>query len=183
MRVVCELLGLPRERHDECHRLSRSLVSSATGPQDVVADQRALYVRALLDHPGQLDLVRPGRASWSAVAEETLRRDSPVGQFPLRSAVADIPVGDTVIPRGDAFLASCAASGRAIRSGTAPTPTASTSPAPPAATSPSGIGRTTAWAPRRPAWRRRSRCPRCSHASRPCGRPSRAESRSRCGRW
>ncbi|MGW3242153.1 cytochrome P450 family protein [Streptomyces sp. NPDC001070] len=171
MRVICELLGVPRERHDECHRLSRSLVSSVTEPQDVVADQRALYgimaelaaarraeprddltsaliaaqedgerlseaevtgtmlqilvaghgttlnlitnaVRALLAHPGQLDLVRSGEATWSAVVEETLRWDSPVGQFPLRYAVEDIAIGGAVIPKGDAFLASYAAAGR-----------------------------------------------------------------------
>lgn len=35
-----------------------------------------------------------------------------MGRFPLRYAVEDIPVGDTVIPRGDAFLASYAAAGR-----------------------------------------------------------------------
>jgi cytochrome P450 len=69
-------------------------------------------VRALLAHPGQLDLVRSGRATWSAVVEETLRWDSPVGQFPLRYAVEDIAIGGAVIPKGDAFLASYAAAGR-----------------------------------------------------------------------
>ncbi|MEE1822873.1 cytochrome P450 [Streptomyces sp. BE20] len=69
-------------------------------------------VRALLAHPDQLELVLNGTASWSAVVEETLRYDSPVGQFPLRYAVEDIPVGDAVIRRGDALLASYAAAGR-----------------------------------------------------------------------
>ncbi|MEV6977687.1 cytochrome P450 [Kitasatospora sp. NPDC093806] len=69
-------------------------------------------VRALLSHPDQLRLVLAGEASWSAVVEETLRYDSPVGQFPLRYATEDIPVGDTVIRRGDALLASYAAAGR-----------------------------------------------------------------------
>ncbi|MFC7178751.1 cytochrome P450 [Kitasatospora paranensis] len=69
-------------------------------------------VRALLAHPDQLRLVLAGEVPWSAVVEETLRHDSPVGQFPLRYAIEDIPVGDVVIPRGDALLASYAAVGR-----------------------------------------------------------------------
>ncbi|MFB7472703.1 cytochrome P450 [Kitasatospora sp. NPDC056184] len=69
-------------------------------------------VRALLAHPGQLRLVLDGTVPWSAVVEETLRYDSPVGQFPLRYATEDITVGDTVIRRGEALLASYAAAGR-----------------------------------------------------------------------
>ncbi|WP_407915798.1 cytochrome P450 [Kitasatospora sp. NE20-6] len=69
-------------------------------------------VRALLAHPEQLELVRNGQVTWSAVVEETLRYDSPVGQFPLRYAVEDIAVGDVVIRRGEALLASYASAGR-----------------------------------------------------------------------
>ncbi|MET8700968.1 cytochrome P450 [Kitasatospora sp. NPDC004723] len=69
-------------------------------------------VRALLAHPEQLRLVLDGTVPWSAAVEETLRYDSPVGQFPLRYATEDIPVGDTVIRRGEALLASYAAAGR-----------------------------------------------------------------------
>ncbi|MFF2039412.1 cytochrome P450 [Kitasatospora sp. NPDC058170] len=69
-------------------------------------------VRALLAHPEQLRLVLDGGQPWSAVVEETLRYDSPVGQFPLRYAIEDIPVGDVVIPRGEALIASYAAAGR-----------------------------------------------------------------------
>lgn len=69
-------------------------------------------VRALLAHPDQLQLVLDGAQPWSAVVEETLRYDSPVGQFPLRYAVEDIEVGDVVIRRGEALLASYAAAGR-----------------------------------------------------------------------
>lgn len=65
-------------------------------------------VRALLSHPEQLRLVLDGEQPWSAVVEETLRYDSPVGQFPLRYATEDIPVGDVVIRRGEALLASYA---------------------------------------------------------------------------
>ncbi|WP_406200568.1 cytochrome P450 [Kitasatospora sp. NBC_01560] len=69
-------------------------------------------VRALLAHPDQLRLVLDGGAPWSAVVEETLRYDSPVGQFPLRYATEDIAVGDVVIRRGEALIASYAAAGR-----------------------------------------------------------------------
>ncbi|MFE4513320.1 cytochrome P450 [Kitasatospora sp. NPDC056783] len=69
-------------------------------------------VRALLTHPDQLRLVLDGEQPWSAVVEETLRHDSPVGQFPLRYATEDIAVGDVVIRRGEALLASYAAAGR-----------------------------------------------------------------------
>ncbi|MEU1421522.1 cytochrome P450 [Kitasatospora sp. NPDC005751] len=69
-------------------------------------------VRALLSHPEQLRLVLDGEQPWSAVVEETLRYDSPVGQFPLRYATEDIPVGDVVIRRGEALLASYASAGR-----------------------------------------------------------------------
>ncbi|MEV8095131.1 cytochrome P450 [Kitasatospora sp. NPDC085879] len=69
-------------------------------------------VRALLAHPDQLRLVLDGGATWSAVVEETLRYDSPVGQFPLRYAAEDIEVGGVVIRAGEALLASYAAAGR-----------------------------------------------------------------------
>lgn len=69
-------------------------------------------VRALLAHPEQLRQVLDGTYEWSAVVEETLRYDSPVGQFPLRYATEDIEVGGVLIRRGEAMLASYAAAGR-----------------------------------------------------------------------
>ncbi|WP_149182688.1 cytochrome P450 [Streptomyces sp. TRM49041] len=69
-------------------------------------------VRALLTRPDQLAAVTGGHQSWAAVVEETLRWDSPVGHFPLRYATDDIRIGDVVIPRGEAILASYAAAGR-----------------------------------------------------------------------
>ncbi|MCX4750200.1 cytochrome P450 [Kitasatospora sp. NBC_01287] len=69
-------------------------------------------VRALLADPAQLTRVRAGELDWSAVVEETLRYDSPVGQFPLRYAIEDIVVGGVLIRRGEALLASYAAAGR-----------------------------------------------------------------------
>ncbi|WP_042374584.1 cytochrome P450 family protein [Streptacidiphilus neutrinimicus] len=69
-------------------------------------------VRALSAHPDQRDAALAGTVTWSAVVEETLRHDSPVAHFPLRFALDDIEVGGVVIRRGDAILASYAASGR-----------------------------------------------------------------------
>ncbi|MEU6082835.1 cytochrome P450 [Streptomyces sp. NPDC047108] len=67
---------------------------------------------ALLTHPAQLALVTSGRMPWSAVVEETLRWDSPVGQFPMRYATEDVDVEGTLVRRGEPVLASYAAAGR-----------------------------------------------------------------------
>ncbi|MFD0570840.1 cytochrome P450 [Kitasatospora gansuensis] len=69
-------------------------------------------VRALLAHPAQLAAVLDGTYSWAAVVEETLRYDSPVGQFPLRYATEDIEVGEVTIRQGEALIASYASAGR-----------------------------------------------------------------------
>ncbi|WP_290050267.1 cytochrome P450 family protein [Amycolatopsis solani] len=69
-------------------------------------------ITALLTHPDQLALVRSGRASWTAVVEETLRWQAPIPYTPLRYAVEDIEVDGTVIRRGDAILVGFGAAGR-----------------------------------------------------------------------
>ncbi|MGY4919834.1 hypothetical protein ACWD9K_32360 [Streptomyces sp. 900116325] len=46
--------------------------------------------RDLFAHPDELKAVTDGRAAWSDVVEETLRRDAPVAHLPLRYAVKDI---------------------------------------------------------------------------------------------
>lgn len=69
-------------------------------------------VRALLSHPDQLARVQSGEVTWGSAIEEVVRYDCPVGHFPLRYALEDIPVGDVVIRRGEALLASYAAAGR-----------------------------------------------------------------------
>ncbi|MCF2125371.1 cytochrome P450 [Strepomyces sp. STD 3.1] len=63
-------------------------------------------IRALLAHPDQLAMVREGGpAVWGQVIEETLRWDSPVGNFPARFPTEDIVVAGVTIPKGDAILA------------------------------------------------------------------------------
>ncbi|WP_027946739.1 cytochrome P450 family protein [Amycolatopsis taiwanensis] len=63
-------------------------------------------VRALLTHPDQLSMARSGDEKvWSAVVEETLRWDAPIGNFPFRYPLEDITIADVTIPKGDAILA------------------------------------------------------------------------------
>lgn len=70
-------------------------------------------VHALLSHPGQLARVLDGTVGWGEAVEETLRWAPPLANMPLRYAVEDIALPDgTVIPRGDAILATYAAAGR-----------------------------------------------------------------------
>lgn len=68
---------------------------------------------ALLTHPDQLAHVRSGRTDWDAVIEETLRYASPVTHLPLRYAVEDLPLTDTIVIRqGEPILASYGAANR-----------------------------------------------------------------------
>ncbi|WP_369232456.1 cytochrome P450 [Streptomyces sp. R21] len=70
-------------------------------------------VHALLTHPDQLDRVLRREVPWSDVIEETLRWAPSIANLPLRYAVEDIKLPDgTLIPRGDAILATYAAAGR-----------------------------------------------------------------------
>jgi len=69
-------------------------------------------VRALLGHPGQLSAIRGGEYGWDAAVEETLRWDSPVTHLLMRFATEDIPVGDTVIDKGEGVVMSYRAIGR-----------------------------------------------------------------------
>ncbi|MFI5617291.1 cytochrome P450 [Streptomyces sp. NPDC051567] len=69
-------------------------------------------VRALCAHPGQLALVREGRATWSDVVDETLRWDAPVSWFPFRYPTRDLTVDGAVVPRSTPVLAGYSAAGR-----------------------------------------------------------------------
>lgn len=75
----------------------------------------SLIVNAVVNlstHPGQRDLVLSGAADWSAVIEETLRFSTPTSHVLIRFATEDVPVGDKVIPAGDALIVSYGAIGR-----------------------------------------------------------------------
>jgi cytochrome P450 len=66
----------------------------------------------LLRHPEQRDLVCAGEMPWSAVIEETLRREAPVAHLPFRFAVEDVEIGGVTIRKGDPVLVNYAAIGR-----------------------------------------------------------------------
>lgn len=66
----------------------------------------------LSTHPEQRALVLSGEADWSAVIEETLRFSTPTSHVLIRFATEDVPVGDRVIPAGDALIVSYGALGR-----------------------------------------------------------------------
>ncbi|MGF1240029.1 cytochrome P450 family protein [Streptomyces sp. NPDC004684] len=75
----------------------------------------SLIVNAVVNlstHPDQRDLVLSGAADWSAVIEETLRFSTPTSHVLIRFATEDVPVGDKVIPAGDALIVSFGAIGR-----------------------------------------------------------------------
>ncbi|WP_217139781.1 cytochrome P450 [Streptomyces sp. AC627_RSS907] len=75
----------------------------------------SLIVNAVVNlsaHPGQRDLVLSGEADWSAVIEETLRYSTPTSHVLIRFATEDVPVGDKVLPAGDALIVSYGALGR-----------------------------------------------------------------------
>ncbi|GHF71261.1 cytochrome P450 [Amycolatopsis bartoniae] len=69
-------------------------------------------IAALLTHPGQLALIRDGRARWTDAIEETLRWQAPVAHLPLRYAIEDIDVQGVVIRKGEAILAGYAGASR-----------------------------------------------------------------------
>ncbi|MEV6590370.1 cytochrome P450 family protein [Streptomyces acidicola] len=75
----------------------------------------SLIVNAVVNlsaHPDQRALVLSGEADWSSVIEETLRYSTPTSHVLIRFATEDVPVGDKVLPAGDALIVSYAALGR-----------------------------------------------------------------------
>lgn len=75
----------------------------------------SLIVNAVVNlsaHPDQLALVLSGEIGWDAVIEETLRYATPTSHVLIRFAAEDVPVGDKVIPKGDALIVSYGAIGR-----------------------------------------------------------------------
>ncbi|MGV9938876.1 cytochrome P450 family protein [Streptomyces sp. NPDC003401] len=75
----------------------------------------SLIVNAVVNlslHPEQRALVLSGGADWPAVVEETLRYATPTSHVLIRFAIEDVPVGDEILPAGDALIVSYAAIGR-----------------------------------------------------------------------
>ncbi|GAB3740464.1 cytochrome P450 family protein [Nocardiopsis nanhaiensis] len=61
-------------------------------------------VRALLNHPEQLELAKKGEIGWDAVVEETLRYDTPNISMLFRFATEDIEIGGVTIRKGEALM-------------------------------------------------------------------------------
>ncbi|MFD3734390.1 cytochrome P450 [Streptomyces sp. NPDC058632] len=75
----------------------------------------SLIVNAVVNlslHPEQRARVLSGEVDWSAVVEETLRYATPTSHVLIRFATEDVPVGDAVLPAGEALIVSYAAIGR-----------------------------------------------------------------------
>ncbi|MFE1405399.1 cytochrome P450 [Streptomyces sp. NPDC058770] len=131
-RLLASLVGLKRTtpgddltsalvaaRNDEGKALSErelidTLLLMITAGFETTVGLITNAIHNLLTHPDQLDLViHEERATWGDVVEETLRRDAPIANLPMRYAVQDITLPDgTVIAAGEAILASYAAAGR-----------------------------------------------------------------------
>ncbi|MCX5200501.1 cytochrome P450 [Streptomyces sp. NBC_00237] len=69
-------------------------------------------VIGLETHPDQRAKVMAGEVSWEAVIEETLRWSTPTSHVLLRYATEDVPVGDSVLPKGEGLVISFGALGR-----------------------------------------------------------------------
>lgn len=69
-------------------------------------------VIGLETHPEQRAKVLSGEVPWENVIEETLRWSTPTSHVLLRFATEDIPVGDSVLPKGEALVISFGAIGR-----------------------------------------------------------------------
>ncbi|MFF4192791.1 cytochrome P450 [Nonomuraea sp. NPDC001831] len=69
-------------------------------------------VRALLERPEQLELLRSGAVPWSAAVEEALRWESPNAYFPMRYAMEDLEIEGVRLRAGEAVLACFSAAGR-----------------------------------------------------------------------
>ncbi|MGA5096182.1 cytochrome P450 family protein [Streptomyces lavendulocolor] len=74
-------------------------------------------VRALLTHPGQLELALRGEVGWDAVVEEGIRHDSSVYALPFAFPTEDVELGGRALREGDALLLCFAAANRDPRHG------------------------------------------------------------------
>jgi len=119
-----------RHRKDPGDDLLSGLVSD-DGPDrmenpDILATARLLLIAGhettvnliangmltLLRHPEQLERVRSEPEYVIRVIEELLRFEPPVHMIPSRSAMEDIPLGETTIPAGSGIILATAAGNR-----------------------------------------------------------------------
>lgn len=69
-------------------------------------------VKALSDHPDQLEALRSGAVAVGDVVEETLRWNSPVHTVMFRYAAEDVAVADVTVRAGEPVVICIAATGR-----------------------------------------------------------------------
>jgi cytochrome P450 len=115
-------------------------------------------LKALDEHPAQLELVRRGAATMSDAVEETLRWASPIYTVMFYYAAEDVempvagPGPKPVVRRGRRWWCSWRPpDGTRTRSARRPTPSTSREPVR-CSTWPSGTACTTAWVRRSPGW-------------------------------
>lgn len=135
-------------------------------------------VRALLDHPGQLALLRDRPELIDGAVEEMLRYDGPVGTATFRFTREAVRIGQAVIPRGRRCWSRSVPPTGTPAATRIRTP--STSGVRPRGIWPSATASTSAWAPRWPGWRAGSRSPHSWSAAPDSHGTRRAGSRTGC---
>jgi cytochrome P450 len=128
MAYLGELID--RHRKDPGDDLLSGLVSDdgpdRMGNDDILATSRLLLIAGhettvnlisngmltFLRHPEQLERVRSEPTYIIRVVEELLRFEPPVQMIPSRSAMEDIPLGETTIPAGAGIILATAAGNR-----------------------------------------------------------------------
>lgn len=91
------------DRLDESELLSNVFLLLVAG-HDTTVNLIGTGSLALLTHPAELARLRDDPALLPEAVEELLRVASPVNHATYRFASQDVPIGDTVIPRGDLVL-------------------------------------------------------------------------------
>ncbi|MCV7315371.1 cytochrome P450 [Mycolicibacillus parakoreensis] len=83
----------------------------ATAGHDTTSAAIAGGLRALIEHPDQLDRLRADPALMATAVEEIIRWVTPVKEF-MRTATVDTTVGGVAIPRGDSVYLAYASANR-----------------------------------------------------------------------
>ncbi|MEU3855064.1 cytochrome P450 [Streptomyces sp. NPDC029554] len=136
-QIITDLIAA--KKHRPADDLTSALIHATTGERDtgngaVLDDELLMYtlmlflfaghettqnlivnaLKALGDHPDQLERLRSGSISIDSVVEETLRWASPIHTIMFRYAAEDVDVAGTgvTVKKGDAVVICVAASGR-----------------------------------------------------------------------
>jgi cytochrome P450 len=95
--------------HEDTAEINRAELISAVFQLLLAGDETSVNlignaVLELLRHPGELARLRAGPDLIDSAIEEVIRFNGPVGHTGVLYALADVRIGDTVIPRGDAVV-------------------------------------------------------------------------------